>query len=200
MTISREAGAGASSLALLLQQRLETNGHKPWAVFDGNLIAAMLHANHLPPTLARYLPEARVSEIEATIGEMVGLHPNLWELTRKTDEFIRLLAGSGHVILVGRGANFATAALPHGVHVRLVAPVGHRARVMAKRHQVSAEEAADHNRNQDRTRRRYVQTHFDAIGPDPTNYDVVINTGRVDLAQAADLIVSLVVARHAVAA
>lgn len=197
VTISREAGAGASSLAGLLQHRLEARTGASWTVFDGNLITAMLQANHLPPQLARFLPEARVSGVEATIGEILGLHPSLWELSQKTDEFIRWIAGTGHVILVGRGANFATTSLPHGVHVRLVAPADHRARVMAKRHGVSHDEAAGHNRRQDQTRRRYVRTHFHAVGPDPTNYDFVINTGRVSLDQAADVIVPLVLTRAA---
>jgi hypothetical protein len=195
VTISRETGAGASEVAAALQHRMADETGAPWSVLESNLINEMLQANHLPPRLAAFLPEGRVPEIQAIVGEIVGLHPNLWELAVKTDTFMRRIAVRGRVILVGRGGCFATAGLPNGVHVRLVAPTDHRARTMAKRHNVSEESAAEHNRRQDRARRRYVKSHFNAIGPDSTNFDLVVNTARVPLNQAVDLISALVRAR-----
>jgi len=192
VTISREAGAGAGRLAGLLADRLnrETDTHCEWVVFGANLIEAMLRANRLSADMAAFLPEGRVSEINALIGEIMGMHPNLWELVQKTKELTRQLARKGGAIFVGRGAAFSTAGVANGVHVRLVAPTEFRAQATAERLNLSLEAAVAHNAREDAARRAYVKANFEAYGPDPKAYDYVINTGRVSLEEAAGLIIS----------
>ena len=199
ITISRECCAGGSNLAQLLATKL--SAVEPWAIFGGNVISQMLQAHHLPEQLARYLPEDTVPEVNATIGEMVGLHPNLWELVQKSKTTMQQLAKGGNVILVGRGANFATAGLGDGIHVRLVAPADHRARYYASRFSISEAAALAHNSRCDAARRRYVHAHFNVDIADPSAYDLVINTAHVPLAEAADLIANHLHAHlHATAA
>lgn len=190
ITISREAGSGGSSLARLLARKLnaESNPDVVWRVYEGNVTARMLQQNHLSTHVARYLPEDRVPEVSATIGELVGLHPNLWELMQKTNETMRTYASQGHVILVGRGANFATADLPNGTHVRLVAPAEHRARYLAELYNISEAEATTRNAKCEAARRRYVKANFGADVSDPSVYDLTINTARVPLPEACELI------------
>lgn len=159
-----------------------------WTTFGGNIVNRMLHAHHLPEDLARFLPEDRVPEVNATIGEIVGRHPNLWDLVQKTTRTMRDLAREGHVIFVGRGANFATAGIPGGTHVRLVAPADYRASYYAQRFGATPELALAHNLRCDAARRRYVATYFNAEISDPAAYDLVINTAHVPLAEAVDLI------------
>ena len=45
----------------------------------------------------------------------------------------------------------------------------------------------------DERRRRYVRTYFATDIDDPTNYDLIINTGRSGFEQAARIIVNLVI-------
>ena len=203
ITISRESCAGGSGLAQLLAQHLNTevsSNKTEWSIFGGNIINQMLHINHLPADLARFLPEDKVPEFNATIGEMVGLHPSLWDLVNKANDTIRRLAGSGHVIFVGRGANFATTGISGGIHVRLVAPPIHRARYFAQRFGVSEAEALVLNARCDAARRRYVSAHFNAAVEDPSAYDLVINTAQVPLIEAAKLVALHVRASPPVAA
>lgn len=192
ITLSRESCAGGSGLAELLAGKL--NREAPlgtsWGLFGGNVVQQMLAANHLPEQLARFLPEDRVPEVSATIGEIVGRHPSIWELVQKTNQTMRQLAKDGYVILVGRGANFATAELRGGIHVRLVALADHRARYYAQRFRVTEAEALKENARCDAARRRYVQAHFNADVADPAAYDLVINTTHVPLGEAADMIVA----------
>ena len=190
ITISRQAGSGGSSLARMLNATNQTD--EPWHVYEGNLTVQMLQQNRLPPRLARYLPEDRIPEPDASIGEMIGLHPNLWELVQKTNATLRQLATDGHVILVGRGANFATARIEGGFHVRLVASVEHRARYLARRYGIADSEARTHNERCDAARRRYVRSTFNADLADPAAYHLTINTGQISLSDAAQLIWSQV--------
>ena len=190
ITLSRECCSGGSALAQLLAGRLTAgaSGGPRWTIFGGNVVSEMLHAHHLPEEFARFLPEDRVPEVRATIGEIVGRHPSLWDLVQKTNQTMRQLARDGYVIFVGRGANFATAGLAGGVHVRLVAPAEHRARFYAQRFNVSTDQALAHNARCDAARKRYVATHFSANVSEPAAYDLVINTAHVPLAEAADMI------------
>lgn len=199
ITLSREAGSGGSSLARLLARKLnsEAGAEVSWSVLEGNLTTRMLRENRLPERIARFLPEDKVPEIHASIGEIVGLHPSLWDLVQKTNETSRQLAQRGQVILVGRGANFATAGMPGGLHVRLVASVEHRAKYLARLYNISEAEALIHNAKCDAARRRYVKTNFNAEVDDPAAYDLVINTGRVTLPEAAKLIAAQLAARAA---
>lgn len=192
VTISREAGSGGSSLARFLARKF--NAEAPdgvaWQVFEDNLTPRMLKTNHLPTSIARFLPEGRVSEVQASIGEFVGLHPNLWELVQKTNETMRELARRGNVILVGRGANFATEGIPFGVHVRLIAPKKARAAYLTQRYGITESEALVYNGRCDSARHGYVKAYFNADDRDPSAYTLVINTSRVTLPEAARMICS----------
>jgi cytidylate kinase len=197
VTISRESGAGGSSLARALALRLNAHApeHAQWTVYTGNLIEEMLQSNKLSPRLARFLPEDKVSEISASVGELVGLHPNLWDLVQKTNELMRRLARSGYAIIVGRGANFATKGIEHGVHLRLIAPADYRAKHIARLQQLNEAEAHTVNTRRDLARERYVHTYFDASIKDPAAYDLVLNTARTHLTEAVEIATSLVHAR-----
>ncbi len=176
ITISRQSGTGGSAIAQALMERItEPEAAPPWALYHGNLIEETLRSHHLPPQLARFLPEDRIHRLDGAVGELVGLHPDLWDLVDKTNEFIRHVAREGRVILLGRGANFATAGLPHGLHVRLVASESFRAACTARWLGVSPAAAHTHNSLRDAARRRYVRSTFGTDVDDPLAYDLVLN-------------------------
>ena len=81
---------------------------------------------------------------------------------------VRALASAGRVVIVGRGGVYATADMPGGVHVRLIAPLEHRIRHMMRRNRLSPEQAAQYVSRYDRERevfhRRYWPT--DALLPE----------------------------------
>ncbi len=196
ITISREAGTGGTALAQALAERLPAGDERPWEVYSGNLIEEMLRTNDLPPHLARFLPEDRISEVDASVGEVVGLHPNLWMLVAKTNELIRRLARGGHAILLGRGSNFATLDLPNGVQVRLVASSAYRDARVARLQSLDVAEAATRNAARDAARQRYVRATFNANGADPTTYDLVINVSQIPFEMMVDLIANYVAAHE----
>ena len=193
VTISRESGAGGSAVGRALVELLQRPGDpEHWAIYSANLIDEMLRSSGLPAAISRYLPEDRISEIESTIGEIIGLHPNLWSLIDRTNELIRRLARDGHAVFLGRGAVFATAGIANGVHVRLVAPVKVRAQRTARWLGVTPEVAATHNARRDSARKRYVHSTFDADVTSPSEYDLVINTATVPPETTAEIIAGFV--------
>lgn len=193
ITISREAGTGGAELGrALVAALLRPDSERPWMLYGGNLIDEMLRSHGLPSRIARFLPEDRISQVDASIGEIVGLHPDLWELIGKTNALIRQLASTGGAILLGRGANFATAGIPRGLHIRLIAPAAHRAARVARLQGIERHIAVAQNARRDAARRRYVRATFGTDIADPTAYDLVLNVARLPFEETVAMIAGLV--------
>ena len=193
VTISRETGAGATTLGqqlvLRLNQELGDSDHG-WVFLDKDLLTQALLHHQLPARLAEFLPEDRIAETKAVIGELVGLHPSLWQLEQKISEAILQLAHVGRVIFAGRAANLITRALPAGLHVRLVASLETRIHRVAAALHCDAAAAFSHIEKTDLARRRFVRSHFDHELEDPHLYDLVINTERVTPGATARLVIA----------
>lgn len=193
ITISRETGAGATSLGqelIPLLNRELASAEASWVFLDRDLLTRALTQHQLPSQLADYLPEDRVSEIRASIGELVGLHPSLWQLEQKVAEAILQLAHVGHVVFAGRAAHLITRNLPGGLHIRLVASRDVRATRMAAQLDCSPEDAAAHIDQQDEARQRFVRANFNAEIENAHDYDLVINTEHFTAADTAQLVVT----------
>jgi cytidylate kinase len=191
ITLGRETGAGATTTGLalvpLLDQAFKEQG-QGWVFLDKNLLAHALATHNLPERLVQHLPEDKVSEIKAVVGELVGLHPSLWELEHKVAEAILQLANVGRVVIAGRAAYLITQSLPGGFHVKLVASADVRIERMMRLLNCDAGAATAHIRKTDRARRRFVRTRFERDPDDPHLYDLVINTDRMSPGAVAHLI------------
>lgn len=200
LTLSRETCAGATSLGQNLLPLLDENigeEDRSWMFLDKDLINRALSLHHLPEHLADYLPEDRLSEVKGLIGEMVGLHPSIWELEHQVAEAIHKLARLGCVILTGRAAHLITRDLPGGLHVRLVASLASRVERARQLRQCGRSEAEAFIRESDSARQRYVQTNFAADINDPHTYDLVLNTDRISSASASHLVLRALLERIA---
>ncbi len=191
VTFGHETAAGASTvgrqLVSLLDQSFHEEGHG-WIFFDKNLLAHVLASHHLPDRLADFLPEDKVSEIRSVIGELMGLHPSLWELEQKVSEAVMQLACLGHVVIAGRAAYLITRSLPGGYHVRLTASPEVRIERVRQLLHCDAAAAAAHIRETDQARRRFVRTRFGKDVDDPHLYDLVVNTDRMTPMAVARLV------------
>lgn len=191
VTFSRQAGSGAwlvaRELAGLLDQRAPDEGVK-WTVFDKELVEKVLEDHNLSKQLAEFMPEDRVSMLNDMITEILGLHPPSWTLARSTSDTILKLAELGNVILIGRGSVIITAKLPHVLHVRLVGSIEHRIRRVMEQLKLDRKAAAEFIEKADRGHARYVREHFKTEIENPLLYDLVINTDRIEIPFAAQLI------------
>lgn len=193
ITLSRETGAGATTLGQQLVLRLNQDfgaDGQGWVFLDKDLLTQALLHHQLPARLADFLPEDRIAETKAAIGEIVGLHPSLWQLEQQISEAIRQLAHVGRVIFAGRAANIVTRALPAGLHVRLVASLETRIARVAAALNCDRSQAFAHIEKTDLARRRYVRSHFDQDLDDPHFYDLVLNTERVTPGATARLVIA----------
>ncbi|WP_309395900.1 AAA family ATPase [Cerasicoccus maritimus] len=183
ITLSRQVGARGTTIAKLLVQHLEQedpNNDPPWTLFDKNLIQRVLDDHHMPRYLEKFMTEARVSELQSTINEIVGLHPSMWELHEKVGDTIVRLLGRGHVIIVGRGACVVGAGMRNVLNVRLVGTVKQRLLHLENSFDLCEKEAADRLLKDDRNRREFFRTRFGRDIEDPELYHLVINTDMLN--------------------
>ncbi|HVM47364.1 MAG TPA: cytidylate kinase-like family protein [Candidatus Acidoferrum sp.] len=191
ITLSYQTGAGAHEMAeelALILQRHESTATPAWTVFDRELVERVLEDHQLPRSIARYMPEDRRSFIRDVMDELVGLRPPSWVLVPQIAETVLQLAEAGRVILVGRGASFITARLPNVFHVRLIASLPTRIERVRKAENLPPREAARLITRSDRGRGRYVKAHFHGRVGDDLQYHLVVNTDRIPLPEAAELV------------
>lgn len=199
ITISRQTGAGAVTVAHLVAEQLdkECPGEPlcPWAVFDRNLASEILKDHNLSAKIERFMPEDTRFPLTDALEALLGLHPINWTLKEYAKETIRKLVMKGNVIVVGRGAAIVTASLPRILHVRLVAPFDFRVQHFADFYRVTDEEATHLVRERDGARHDYVQSYFNADVNDLSHYHLVINTQRNGFEGAAQIIGNALVNR-----
>lgn len=192
VTISRQTGAGAVTIARMLAKRLDkrvkNSKDPPWTVFNRKLVETVLEDHDLPATLKRFMPEDSIGNLKDAVEQQLGLHPANWTLVHHTTDTMMRLARLGNAVLVGRGANIITANVPGSLHVRLVAPESNRIAQVAEFYGLNQKEATDYVHKVDRARKRYVKRNFHVSIDDPLQYSLVINSARTGFDEAVRII------------
>jgi cytidylate kinase len=101
---------------------------------------------------------------------------------------VQAAARAGHAVIVGRGGQVILAGQRDVLHVRVVAPFAQRVAYVARREGLDEAAARARTQQKDQARTRYMQTQFQCQHDNPRLYDLVINTGLLDLDSAVDLI------------
>lgn len=199
ITISREYGAGGSSIAKLVAERLR------WRVVDNQVLEEVARRAGLSPDdvarreergpsfverLARALTTATPELIGAT--EIEPPEADEARLVKITEQVVTDACVEGPAVLVGRAAVALLSRREDALHVRVVAPVAHRVVVIGDRLGVSPEEAARRIKAVDAHRARYHRQWYDRDWHDPRNYHLSLNTGWLGLERSADLVVAMV--------
>ncbi len=91
---------------------------------------------------------------------------------------------------MGRGGQVLLRDYPTALHIQIVAPRSYRLQVIMERYGLDRRAAQHRLRASDRARFDYLRRYHDADWLDPTLYHLVLNTGRLAVETAADLIVA----------
>lgn len=175
ITISRQMGSRGDELAQEVARRLGWR----WVCRDIINQAA----------LAAGVPQVALAEVDE-LG-LLGLRPTARErrlYLSQVERIIRELADEGNVVIVGRGSQLVLRERPDVLHVRVVAPLEVRVDWLCREEAICREAARVRLEAGDRTRARYVQRNYHVRVGDPALYHLVINTGRLALPVAVDLV------------
>ncbi len=191
ITISRQTGAGSYEVSERLIKILDKKtkpSDQSWTYFNKELIRKVIEDHNLPEIVSNYLAETKYQHINDAVYELLGVKPSDWTLLHKTTETILQLARMGKAIIVGRGGNVITSKLPNAFHIRLIAPLENRIKHVQEVFGYSKQKATEYIDQEDKSRRKYLKTHFFRDPDDPTLYHLILNTGLLDYQETAEVI------------
>lgn len=189
VAISRESGARGGSIAKRVARLLG------WQVFNQEMLGFLVQdANARGELLAGVSPEVvgwANQQVERITAYRPALTADLAELIR----IVFVLAARGEAVIVGRGAGFLLP-VDSTLNVRIVAPPDERVAYLGQWLRMTTSEATKEMANRDRMRAELHQAVADRDPADLTQYDLVLNSGRLGEAASAELIVQAVKAKQ----
>jgi cytidylate kinase len=186
VTISKSEGSLGVDVARLVARRLG------WTAYDRELVETIARKAHVREKVLASLDERLVGDLHNYVALMaVRDYPGASVFVKKLMAVATTLGRHGKAVLVGRGAQFLLKP-EYGVRVRIDADLDLRVRRYARQHRISRSEARRRVRRTDSQRAAWIRRYFHGELDDPRGYDLVINTGQVTPAQAAELVTRLV--------
>jgi len=175
ITISRQLGSYGCAIAQLAAQQLG------YQVAWREVINAAARRAGEPEVALATIDELNLFGLRPTQAARHAYHQAVRQVMEE-------LAERGNFVVIGRAGQVILHNRPDVLHVRLVAPVELRAERLAFRKKIPLEAARAQIAASDQARKRYVRRYYHVDWDDPRLYDLVINTERVSIQQAADLV------------
>jgi cytidylate kinase len=198
VTISRQYGAGGSSVAAIVAAKLGAE------VLDKKLIDDVAARLALRPSEVADAEERPRTFLERLVRSFSTLEPGMgagWtppypdplfdarkEIIQLTEQVIREAAAAGNVVIVGRGAGFVLRDNPAVFRVFLRAPESVRTRTLMDRVGLTEAEAGRKMHETDSNRAAYIHQIYGRDWCDPGEYDLIVNTGRIGYETTAEII------------
>ena len=185
ITFSREPGSGGRLVAQLVGKKLK------YEFYDKNLIDLISQQSGLEKDIVMNLDEQKENTLTAILKRLFGKEPFPEQAyIRALSHTILAIAAKGSSVVLGRGANFI-APEDKCLRVRIISPLVTRIRAHALYDSHSEAEARDSIRKIHFDRKDFVHKYFSKNISNTNYYDLVINTKRIKLADAADLVVKI---------
>ncbi len=195
ITISREYGSGGHEIGVLLAQRLGI------PIYDKELLTLAVKDDTLTPDFLEKFDEKKApTSFSLIFGNMsaIGYQPSANDLTFfKTAETMKQLADMGDAIIIGRCADYVLRELSP-LNVFIYSDMDfkiNRRLALLKEHEgieLSPEDMKKKILFVDKQRARYYEYYTDRKWGDIHNYDICINTAKVSIAEAVEIIVNFI--------
>jgi len=196
ITISRQAGAGGHLLSYVLLTDFLKYDSDPlfrgWHVFDKELCELVARNPRFEKSMGELMAENYKSEFNDFMDTLFTGNSSKYQAIKQTFKVVRMLAMAGKAVIIGRAGCCSTQDLKGGIHIRLVAPYDKRVLWMMKRFKMTKETARKAINEQDADRKKLVKNFFNRSIDDPLTYDIVWNTGTMDLPEISHAIISII--------
>src|SRR5947209_6331467 len=194
VTISREYGSGGGEIAARLAKGLG------WQLIDHEVVVRVAEKLRVSEGEAEERDECFESLPSRIFKSLRLFHPTMpitVDIPVRVDsrafhearsQIIEGAIASGHVVIVGRGAQAHLAQRNDVLHVRIIAPLEARIAYVMGREGLDREAAQARLLRKDQEHARYLETFYHRRPSDPHLYDLVLNTGILDLDSAVEVI------------
>jgi len=183
ITISRQAGSHGVEISALTATRLN------YQLLDRTIVDTIAERASIRRSAVKTLDERAFSVLDEFLRETVL--SNVLSPSRYIEHLASVLvvaAEHGKAVIAGRGANFILRTFPL-FRVRIVCPLKERVERFAELKQLALKDAEARVKKSDANRAAYIRSYFRADINDATNYDMVINTERMEIEQASGIII-----------
>jgi cytidylate kinase len=196
ITISRQSGSEGTQIARVLCEELD------YSLFEKPMmmqLAAQLNteaadaSEHLPK--ARTLLERILNPFDEVLNAGHEVHKEISfdeHSLPSVDQVSALIMAAYHhdnMVIVGRGSQVVLADKSSVLHVRIIAPLEKRIQTWKARDKLTDKEAEKKVHEEDKAQVDFVKNFFDEDIRNPELYDLVINTDKLSIIDAADLII-----------
>src|SRR5512136_692879 len=182
ITISREPGSGGSEIARRLAQDLKMD------LVGAQIIQKIAESADISAKLIESLDEKQITRRDDWLSSLIEIR-HLWvdAYLRHLTKVIGTFGKQGNFIIVGRGAQYI---LPpeDTFRLRFIADMEVKIRNVMRDFGSSREDAQKYVIKTDSDRRAYLRKYFNADVTNPSDYDIVINTGKLGIDGAVEAV------------
>jgi len=175
ITISREFGSGGEAIARFVAEK------------TGFLL---VNKETIVGGLAEHGIEVPAPEKEDLGADEEDSSGRERQYIEAMHDFIYDLAIRNSLVILGRGGSLLFRDYPPALHVRVIAQFTERVRRVMKAYDLATETAVKLVKEQDREKTRYFRQVFKTNWNNLRLYDMVLNTEKMGLEDAADLIIA----------
>jgi cytidylate kinase len=182
ITISREPGSGGTEIARKLAQELKMD------IIGAQIIQKIAESADISAKLIESLDEKQITRRDDWLSSLIETR-HLWvdAYLRHLTKVIGTIGKQGNFIIVGRGAQYI---LPpeDTFRLRFVAAMEVKIQNVMRDFGSSRADAEKYIIKTDSDRRAYLRKYFNADVTNPSDYDMVINTGKLGIDGAVETV------------
>lgn len=192
ITISRDYGCQANSLAKLLKEELKKRGQN-WSILNKEIIKeAALKLDMEPRQVANISEDLDRSTMDQVLSALTTKYYKSDRKIRQTvASVITSAATAGHAIIVGRAGAAITHGLQPSIHIKLYAPVEWRLQSLVNRYHATREHMQKEINTIDYKRHRMTSIASKGIDNASMLYDLQINTSTINQKEMVAMIIRL---------
>ncbi|MRT92987.1 AAA family ATPase [Ancylomarina sp. 16SWW S1-10-2] len=197
ITISRECGCHAITIANELVSKLQQITGQEWTVLTKEIIEEAAQKLGLQPKKLEYVFESRE---KSTWDEIFSAMSNKYyksdKLIRKTiAEVVQAMARRGNCIIIGRGGISLAKDIEKSLHIRLQAPLKWRAEQLQKSHAGKLEEMMIYAQTVDK-KRDFLRNFFNKTPLELCYFDVIFNSMKLKDKIIVNATISILKEKH----
>ena len=185
ITLGRQHGSGGHDIARALAEELG------YACYDKEIVDHAAENSAFSKEIFDSYDERRVATYVVPSPHHFGMHEGFrlnMQVASAQFEAIRTLADKGNGIFVGRCADYVLRSRSDLLKVFIMADEEFRIKTMMQRRGLSADQAKKLIKEVDKDRSSYYKYYTDQIWGEAGNYDLCIDSGRIGVQGAVQVI------------
>jgi len=189
ITIGRQHGTNGHNIGMLLSEEL----HIP--CYSKEILDRAARDSNFSREIFKSYDEKRVSTFVAPTPHYFGMDEGFrlnMQIASAQFDAVRTLAAEGDAIFVGRCADYILRQRSDLVRVFIMADKPFRIKTLMERKGITEDQARKLIKEVDKDRASYYRYYTDQVWGEAENYDLCLNSGRVSLEGAVQVIKSFV--------